>query len=110
MHSLHRVRGALALALCAALLAPPAGRADQNVPTWPSNDTGQPAAAQGVEDGSLPDVRDVDMFRGSYQPGIDLETLPALGEAPPLRARYDASRVDGWLGAGWDLTRRFRKR
>ena len=50
------------------------------------------------------------MFRGSYQPGIDLETLPALGEAPPLRARYDASRVDGWLGAGWDLTRRFRKR
>ncbi|MBK7074956.1 MAG: hypothetical protein IPH44_21915 [Myxococcales bacterium] len=98
------MRGALALALCAALLAPPAGRADQNVPTWPMSGAGQPAAAQGVEGGSLPDVRDVDMFRGSFQPGIELETLPALGAAPPLRVQYDATRVDGWLGAGWDLS------
>ena len=110
MHSLHRMRGALALALCAAMLAPTAGRADQPGATWPTNSAPQAPPTQAVEGGALPDVRDVDMCRGSYQPGIDLETLPALGEAPPLRARYDASRVDGGLGAGWDLTRRFRKR
>jgi RHS repeat-associated protein len=54
--------------------------------------------------GSQPDTRGVNLFRGEFTPQVPLAVLPARsGLAPDLTLVYSAQRGDTALGSGWQF-------
>ena len=54
--------------------------------------------------GSQPDTRGINLFRGEFTPQVPLAVLPARGGlAPDLTLVYSAQRGDTVLGSGWQF-------